>query len=116
MTFRLKWYLIFKEYQIFLGISMTKILTIDSRDVSAEFVSGANKALALAQKHHIRAAILKARSPSCGSSQVYDGTHSHALVNGMGVTAALLSQHGVKIFDETQIDKALDFIEAFAQS
>lgn len=94
-------------------LKQAKILTIDDRNVSAEFVSGANKALVLAQKHHIRAAILKARSPSCGSNQVYDGTHSHTLVNGMGVTAALLSQHGVKIFDETQIDEALDFVEAF---
>lgn len=89
-----------------------KVLTKNGEDVSHEFRKGAQRALALAQKHGIRCAILKARSPSCGSDQVYDGTHSKKLINGMGVTAELLSQHDVKVFDETEIDAALDYIEA----
>lgn len=85
-----------------------RILTNQGADVSAEYRKGAQKALALAQQHNIKVAILKARSPSCGSKQVYDGTHSKKLVDGMGVTAALLTQHGIHVFDETEIDAALD--------
>ena len=57
-------------------------------------------------------AILKARSPSCGSKQVYDWTHSKKLVDGMGVTAQLLTQNGIKVFDETEIDAAIYFAQS----
>lgn len=70
-------------------------------------MAGAYKALELAQKHNISVAILKARSPSCGSKQIYDGNFSGTIVDGIGTTAALLSQHGIHVFDETQIDDAI---------
>lgn len=85
-----------------------RIETIHGGDVTTEFVAGARATLALAQEHDVRVAILKAKSPSCGSRQVYDGTHSGALVDGMGVTAALLIEHGIRVFDESEIDAALD--------
>ncbi len=85
-----------------------KIIAVNGDDVTAEYLAGAQQALALVQQHHILVAILKARSPSCGSQQVYDGTFSRSLLEGMGVTTALLSQHGIRVFDETQIDIALD--------
>lgn len=73
------------------------VLTNDGADVSDAYRKGAEKALVLAKKNNIKVAILKSRSPSCGSKQVYDGTHSKKLVDGMGLTAALLMQHGIKI-------------------
>lgn len=88
-----------------------KVITVNGNDVSAEFISGAQRALQLAQQHKIRVAVLKARSPSCGSKQVYDGTYSRSIISGMGVTAELLSQHGVQVFDENELDKALDMAE-----
>jgi uncharacterized protein YbbK (DUF523 family) len=89
-----------------------KVLTKEKNDVSHEYRAGAKKTLELAQKHHIRCAILKARSPSCGSKQIYDGSHSKTLVDGMGITAQLLTQNGIKVFDETEIDVALDYCES----
>lgn len=88
-----------------------RVLTDQGVDVSDEYRKGAQKALALARQHGINVAILKARSPSCGSKQVYDGTYSKKLINGMGVTAALLTQHGIRVFDEAEIDAALDAAE-----
>ena len=88
----------------------TKILTLDKNDVTRQYIVGAYKALALVREHDIHVAILKARSPSCGSEKIYDGTFSHSTIDGMGVTAALLSQHGVRIFDEYHIDEALDLL------
>lgn len=88
-------------------LKQAKVITVDGGDVTEEYRLGAEKALALAQQHNIHVAILKARSPSCGSMQVYDGSYSRSLVDGMGVTAKLLSQHGIQVFDETAIDQAL---------
>lgn len=87
----------------------TQVLNSAGEDVTEAFVSGAQQALALAQEHGIKAAILKARSPSCGNEQIYDGTFSKALLAGQGVAAALLEQHGIKVFNETQIDEAVAY-------
>jgi uncharacterized protein YbbK (DUF523 family) len=84
-----------------------KVITYKGHDVTAQYLKGALAALALAKKHQIRIAILKANSPSCGSKKIYDGTFSGKLIPGMGVTAAILSQHGIEVFDENQIDEAL---------
>lgn len=78
-----------------------------NQDVTDCFLQGAQKTLELVKKYHIRVAVLKARSPSCGSGMIYDGTFSHTLIQGEGVTAALLREHGVQVFDENHIDEAL---------
>jgi uncharacterized protein YbbK (DUF523 family) len=91
-----------------------KIITNEGDDVTAQYIDGANKALALAQEHNISVAILKARSPSCGSKYIYDGTFSRTITPGMGTTAALLSQHGILVFDEDHIDEALDAAESYS--
>jgi uncharacterized protein YbbK (DUF523 family) len=91
--------------------SNAKIITIHDEDVTAQFISGAQKTLALAKQYGIKVAILKARSPSCGSRQIYDGTHSGRIIDGMGITAALLMQNHIQVFDETQIDEAINAIK-----
>ena len=45
-------------------------------------------------------AVLKAKSPSCGSRQVYDGSFSGKLVPGQGVAAWLLGESGIRVADE----------------
>ncbi|GIZ12501.1 DUF523 domain-containing protein [Pseudomonas sp. NCCP-436] len=82
------------------------VLTNDGQDVTAAFVEGASQALALVRQHNIRMAVLKARSPSCGNEQTYDGSFSGTRVEGEGVTAALLRRHGIKVFHEGQLDQA----------
>jgi uncharacterized protein YbbK (DUF523 family) len=44
--------------------------------------------------------VLKARSPSCGASTVYDGSFSRRLVPGAGVTAAALRAAGLEVGSE----------------
>ena len=53
-------------------------------------------------------AVLKSKSPSCGSGQVYDGSFTGTLVEGWGVAAALLRDAGVDVLDETQVDRLLE--------
>ena len=89
--------------------NQARVLNSAGEDVTAAFVSGAQQALALVQEHGIKVAILKARSPSCGNEQIYDGTFSKTLLAGQGVAAALLEQHGIKVFNETQIDEAVAY-------
>jgi len=75
----------------------------DGRDVSTEFHKGAKEALYLAKLLGAELAILKERSPSCGSGVIYDGSFTGALTEGDGVTAELLKQNGIKVLGESEI-------------
>lgn len=82
------------------------VLTLDGEDVTAAFVEGAEQALALVAKYGIRMALLKARSPSCGNRENYDGSFSGTRVAGEGVTAAALRRAGVQVFSEEELPAA----------
>lgn len=69
-------------------------------DRTEAFELGAHRALDCALQAGCTAAVLKAKSPSCGSGAVYDGTFSGALVPGFGVAAALMRDAGLRIVDE----------------
>ena len=79
----------------------------EGADVTAPFVRGAEQALHLARLYDCKAAVLKERSPSCGSGEIYDGTFSGCLVPGDGVTAALLKQNGIAVYGESEIEELL---------
>ena len=76
-------------------------------DVTAQYTRGAEQTLHLARLYGCRAAVLKERSPSCGSGEIYDGTFSGRLVPGDGVTAALLKENGIAVYGESEIEALL---------
>ena len=82
-----------------------RVLENSGRDVTKEFVLGANHALRIATERHIRLAVLKEGSPSCGVNFTYDGTFSGNEVPQLGVTAALLRKSGVYVFSENQLSE-----------
>jgi len=84
-----------------------RVISRDGRDVTEEFILGAQKALEIATRHDCRYAILKERSPSCGKGEIYDGSFTGKLVPGNGVSAALLMQHGVKVYGESELDELI---------
>jgi uncharacterized protein YbbK (DUF523 family) len=88
------------------------VRTRDGSDVTSAFAHGAEEALSAARAHRIRVAVLKDGSPSCGTSFTYDGTFTGTHVATPGVTAALLEQHGIRVFNESQIDAAEAFLRA----
>lgn len=45
-------------------------------------------------------------SPSCGSTTVYDGSFTGKIVPGSGVTAQLLNDNGIKVFNELELYEA----------
>lgn len=79
-----------------------RVVNIERKDVTTEFLAGAQKALRIALRWGIKEAILKARSPSCGVGQIYDGSFSGRLIEGDGVTAALLKREGIIIKSEEE--------------
>lgn len=73
------------------------VITKDGRDVTREFIMGAEAALKIALETGAEKAILKARSPSCGCGSIYDGNFSGNIKAGDGVTAALFKRNGIEI-------------------
>ena len=65
---------------------------------------GAEEALKIAKLYNCQTAILKEKSPSCGCGKVYDGTFTGTLVDGDGITARLLKEHGIRITGETSLN------------
>jgi len=77
-----------------------RVMTPSGVDCTEMFIRGAVETLKKAREHNIKIAILKERSPSCGSSLIYDGTFSGRKIAGSGVTAAILQRAGIKVYSE----------------
>ena len=69
-------------------------------DVTDKYRLGAYNALEVAKREGIHVAILKERSPSCGSTYIYDGTFSGTIINGEGITTKLLRENGIIVLNE----------------
>lgn len=84
-----------------------RVVNRQDTDVTAAYKMGAEEALRLYRLLHCDGAVLKARSPSCGKGQVYDGSFSGTLISGNGVTAALLLSHGIPVWTEEELGELL---------
>jgi uncharacterized protein YbbK (DUF523 family) len=82
------------------GPGAARVVNVEGEDVTAAYRRGAEAAVAVARAVGAGRAVLKARSPSCGSSAVYDGSFSRRLVPGRGVTAAALAAAGLEVGSE----------------
>jgi uncharacterized protein YbbK (DUF523 family) len=80
-----------------------RVIENDGRDITAQCEAGAKEGLHIAQLANCKEAILKSKSPSCGSGKVYDGTFSGSLVAGDGVFAKTLKKNNIKVFTEKDI-------------
>ncbi len=82
-----------------------RVVSRTGRDVSAQYRAGAEMTLYIARLNNADFAILKAKSPACGSGSIYDGTHSGKLVPGSGVAAELLKEEGFRVYTEDELDE-----------
>ena len=80
-----------------------KVITKSGKDITENFKRGAKETLKIAKSYNISKAILKARSPSCGYGEIYDGTFSGKVKKGNGITSVLLSEAGIKIYSEENL-------------
>ena len=81
-----------------------RVISAAGGDVTAQYQRGAEEALRLCRLFGCQAAVLKERSPSCGSGAVYDGTFSGTLTDGDGVTAAALKVAGIPVYGESEAE------------
>ena len=77
-----------------------RVINCLGQDVTAQYEKGAAEALRLYDLLHCDCALLKARSPSCGAEQVYDGTFSGTLIPGQGIAAQMLSRYQITVLSE----------------
>lgn len=80
-----------------------RVVNAVGEDVTAFYHSGARIALMTCRRQGIKCAILKAKSPSCGKGQIYDGSFSRRLTEGDGWCAELLISEGIAVFTEDEI-------------
>ena len=88
-----------------------RVVTQDGQDVTGAYLRGAEEAVRLAKLFGCRYALLKERSPSCGSGRVYDGTFTRNLIPGDGVAAARLREEGLTVYGESSIGQLLKDLE-----
>lgn len=81
------------------------VVNCNGEDVTENYIRGAKSALEIALKCECKYALLKERSPSCGKGCIYDGSFSHTLCKGNGITVKLLMDSGIEIFGESEIEK-----------
>ncbi len=84
-----------------------KVVMNDGRDVTRQFERGAEKALDICKALNIKVAILKEKSPSCGSKLIHNGSFDGSLIKGEGITTRLLRRKGIKVISEEEIDTLL---------
>lgn len=77
-----------------------KVINQEGIDVTKNYLDGANKALQILKDNNIKIVILKAKSPSCGKGEIYDGTFSHTIIEGNGITSQLFLDNNITIYNE----------------
>ena len=74
-----------------------KVINMHGIDVTEQFVKGALTTLSIAKSVGASEALLIEKSPSCGCSEIFDGTFQSKFKAGNGVTSALLKRNGIKV-------------------
>ncbi|OEH86937.1 hypothetical protein BHU72_01370 [Desulfuribacillus stibiiarsenatis] len=80
-----------------------RVMTCKGEDITQAFMIGAEEVLRIAQQANSVKAILKERSPSCGSTMIYSGEFNQRKIPGCGVTTALLRRNGIEVVSEESI-------------
>ncbi len=73
----------------------SRVINHSGTDVTENFLKGANEILNFVRMYGIKKAYFKDKSPSCGVTKVYNKKN---LINGVGVTTALLIENNVEVF------------------
>ncbi len=93
-----------------------KILDINGKNVSRNFIQGANTCLGAGMQAGANFAILKSKSPSCGVGEVYDGSFNGKLKKGNGIFAHLCKISGMKCISSDDISEIKKTIQKPKQS
>ena len=81
------------------------VISRDGVNVDAAIRTAVAHILEQLKDEDIECAILKARSPTCGVHQIYDGTFTGKLVDGAGVLAQALKEAGYTVLDNEDLEE-----------
>ena len=81
------------------------VVSRDGVNVDAAIRTAVAQILEQLKDADIECAILKARSPTCGVHQIYDGTFTGTLVDGAGVLAQALKDAGYIVLDNEDLEE-----------
>ena len=81
------------------------VIRKDGLVVDGAIRDAVNQILEQLNDEDIECAILKARSPTCGVHQIYDGTFTGTLVDGAGVLAQALLDAGYTVLDNEDLEE-----------
>ncbi|MBR5309952.1 MAG: DUF523 domain-containing protein [Oscillospiraceae bacterium] len=84
-----------------------KVITKNGKDVTEEYIRGAKEVLRLGKMFGCKKALLKERSPSCGTGTIHNGKFDGGMVPGFGKTAELLLENKIEVFGESKIDELM---------
>ncbi len=84
-----------------------RILSKAGKDCTEAYIKGAQLCSKIAQKYHTQYALLKEKSPACGTHFIHSGNFDGRLRAGKGVFAESLSLAGVKVFNEQEINELM---------
>ena len=76
-----------------------RVVSRDGSNVDDAIRRAVDTILSSLDGEDIECVILKSRSPTCGVKEVYDGTFSGVLRDGMGTLAEALSNAGYRVID-----------------
>ena len=82
-----------------------KVLTNKGKNVTQEFIRGADKSLQSGLEVGVKTAILKSKSPSCGIGKIYDGSFTKILKTGDGIFAHLCHENDIECFSSDNINQ-----------
>ena len=82
-----------------------KIITNKGKNVTSEFIQGAEKSLQLGLGAEVKIAVLKSKSPSCGIGKIYDGSFTKTLKTGNGIFAHLCHENDIACISSDNINR-----------
>jgi len=82
-----------------------KIITNKGKNVTSEFIQGAEKSLQLGLGAEVKIAVLKSKSPSCGIGKIYDGSFTKSLKIGNGIFAHLCHVNDIACISSDNINR-----------
>ena len=80
------------------------VIMADGKDVTENYIRGAEAAYRIFCECDCKFAVLKAKSPSCGKDKIYDGSFSGTLSERSGVTAEYLISKEIKVYSEEELE------------
>ncbi len=80
-----------------------EVLDRNRKNVTHNFIRGAEEVLYIARFYGIKQFIGKENSPSCGIKYIYDGSFKGNVIRGSGVTSAYLRKNGIEVVSEEDL-------------